>query len=439
MKATAPIPHPSPRDLLIVFLTSLAARAAMLAANATHYNQLVASGADQPLLALGGSDVPGWLAMAQYLRPNYWFLGARPPLFPLTLRAVLLLGGGPVEAAVLQMLFGALVPVVGYLFARRLLRSAPPGAASPDRLALLAGLILALDPASISTSATLLSEPLFNLLFTLFFLSLLVYAQDGRWRDLALACLWLAAAMLTRPTAIFLWIVAPLPLIAVMRRWWRPALALAVVGLAVYLGWSARNLAYQGVFTYSLQANYHLLFYRAASAEHLATGADTGDLYVKYAQEAYAMAGKDPAAIDESTFYSLISVKDPALYRAMGSLALDRLRRYWLWALLGTGVGLWRMLSITDAFPRWFAPIELIYHALLYGSAALGAWGALRRRDGTLLAFCGLPILYITGLTLLSQVSGMDTRMRTPMTVMSVVLAVYGASQAMAALRQRDA
>ena len=123
----------------------------------------------------------------------------------------------------------------------------------------------------------------------------------------------------------------------------------------------------------------------------------------------------------------------------MGSMALDRLRRYWLWAILGTGTGLWRMLSITDNFPRWFAPIELTYHALLYGSAALGAWWALRRRDWMLLAFCGLPILYITGLTLLSQVSGMDTRMRSPMSVMIVVLAVCGASQLVVGLRQRRA
>lgn len=422
----------------LILMASLLPRAWALYQNVLDLNQRIASGAELPLRALGGSDVPGWFAMAQYLRPGYWFLGARPPLFPLTIRAVLLRGGGPVEATVLQMLFGALIPLVAYALARRLFERVA-NLERPDRLAFWVGLIVALDPASVVMSATLMSESLFNLLFTLFFFSLLVYAQNERLRDLLLACLWLALAMLTRPTAIFLWIVAPLPLIVSIRRWWRPALVIAGVGLAVYLGWSARNLQYQGVFTYSLQTNYHLLFYRALAAEYQATGADADDLYTTYVRDLYQATGKDASDVDANTFYSLISVKDPGLYHEMGRLALEKLRRYWIWAVLGMGPGLWRMLSLSNRLPRWSRPFELAYHAALYGLAALGAWLALRRREWQLLVFTGLPIVYITGLTLLSQVSGMDTRMRTPMTAMIGTLAVYGGSQLAALLRQRRA
>ena len=61
---------------------------------------------------------------------------------------------------------------------------------------------------------------------------------------------------------------------------------------------------------------------------------------------------------------------DPAIYAEMGRLARQKLVQYWPYALLGTGVGAWRMFGLTRSLPGWFAPVELLYHALLYGLAA---------------------------------------------------------------------
>jgi hypothetical protein len=79
----------------------------------------------------------------------------------------------------------------------------------------------------------------------------------------ALCGLWLALSMWTRNTSIYFWLVTPVIFFLLVRRWWQPSLALAGVGLAVLLGWSYRNLVYTGVFTYSLQTNFQLLFLRA--------------------------------------------------------------------------------------------------------------------------------------------------------------------------------
>jgi hypothetical protein len=235
--------------------------------------------------------------------------------------------------------------------------------------------------------------------------------------------------MFTRPTAIYFWLVAPLILAPLVRAWWRPALALAAVGLAVYLGWSARNLYYRGVFTYSLQTNFSLLFLRAISAEHLATGADTNDLQVAYVQHLYESVGdtESAALAVPEHFWRFLVADDPAIYAEMGRLARQKLLQYWPYAVLGTGVGAWRMFGLTTSLPGWFAPVELLYHALLYGLAVWGGWQAFRRKDWLLLLVTAIPILYVTGLTLLSQTSAMDTRMRTPITAFIAILAVYGA------------
>lgn len=379
---------------------------------------------------LGGSDVPGWLGMASHLYLNrdlsYWLMGARPPLFPLTVALVYALGGTTLHAAILQAVFGALTPVLGFLLARRLfLRLDLP---SPERLALLAGCVMALDPASVSASVALLAEPLFNLLFTACLLALTIFIQERRWQALAASALWMALAMLTRPTAIYFWLVAPLILIPLVREWWRPVLVLAAVGLAVYLGWSWRNLRYHGVFTYSLQTNFSLLFLRALSAEHLATGASPDDLQVAYVRDLYLGIGDTGSAelAAPEHFWRFLVADSPALYRQMGRMAREKLLRYWPYALLSTGVGAWRMFGITNSLPGRFRPFELVYHLLLYGLVVWGAWQAFRRRDWGILLLTLIPILYVTGLTLLAQTSAMDTRMRTPITAPLVILAVYG-------------
>lgn len=420
------------RGALIVFALAVVARAVVVVWRWGQFRAIVAQGGNG-LLAFGGSDVPGWIGMAHHLSSrgdlSHYLMAARPPLFPLTMTLIYALGGESEHGVLLQALFGALTPVVGYLLARRLFL---PNAhlRRPERLALAAGVVMALDPASVSISVTLLGEPLFNLLFTATLLHLVAYVQDRRWPYLALSALWMGLAMLARPTAIYWWLAAPLILIPLMERWWRPALALAVVGLGVYLGWSARNLHYNGVFTYSLQDNFSLLFLRALSAEHLATGRPPDELYVAYVDELLAVAGDGDAAEalrgDPEAFWEFQAARTPELYEAMRSMAIRRLLRYWPAALLGTGIGAVRMFAYSESLPRWFIPIELIYHAALYGLSLLGAWIAWRRRDWPVLLVNLVPIVYVTGLTLVSVVSGTDSRMRTPISVPIVVLAAYG-------------
>lgn len=415
-----------------IFLLALVVRGAFL------YFRLVVERA--AVNTLGGSDVAGWLGMARHLAANvdfsYWLMGARPPLYPASVALVYRLGGSDLHAVILQMIFGALTVALGYLLSHRLLVRVS-GLASPERLAVFAGIVMALDPASVFASVTLMSEPLFNLVFVALLLSLARFVQERHWRDLALGAIWMALAMLTRPTAIYIWLAAPIIFVPLVKKWRRPMLALAGVGLTIYLAWSARNLAYHGVFTYSLQTNFSLLFLRAISAEHLATQRTNADLQVEYVQELYRSIGDEEsarAAVPDHMWKFLVA-EDPRLYAEMRRMALRKLVQYWPYAVLGTGIGVARLFGITRGLPLWFMPVEILYHVVLYSMTLWGAWQAYRSRNWELLAIAGMPILYIAGLTLISQTSAMDTRMRTPISVPLIIFAVYGLSHLAARIR----
>lgn len=418
---------------LIIFALAMLARGGML------YYQLVIRGIE--LRWLGTSDVPGWLGIANYYRDHlgfsYWLLGSRQPLFPMTVALVYRLGGTLLCAAILQGVFGALTASLGYLMALRVFRRAK-GVPNPGLLALLAGVVMALDPGTVWASSVLMSEPLFNLLFTACLLNLVRFVQKSRWYDLALSALWLALAMLARPTTAYFWVMMALVLILLGRRW-KAALVIAAVGITVYCGWCANNLRHRGVFAYSTGASFNLLFLRALSAEHFATGATPSELYVDYVRTLYERAGDVETAtgrIEPEYFWRFLVPETPELYREVGRLGREKLLEYWPWVILTTPIGLARMYGWTNMLPEWSRPIEIGYHILLYGSAIWGAWMALRRKDWPTLILMGAPIFYITGVTLVSQTSAMDTRMRSMITAPIAIFAIYGAQAIWAGLRR---
>jgi len=329
-------------------------------------------------------------------------------------------------AAAVQAVFGVLTIVIGFIMAHRIL--AP---IVNQGWVFAAGMMMALDPAAASISASLMTEPLFNLLITAFILFTVLYVQTERWWHTALAALSLALAMLARPSAIYLWIVVPLIIIPLARRKWRFVLPVAVVGLLVYLAWSYRNWYYTGVFTYSLQANFSLLFLRAISAEHLATGASVADLYIAYVRELYTRVGNLGAlgTVTDLSFWDFHVASTPELYAQMGSLAIEKLLKYWPIAVMSTPLGLWRMYALTTDLPGWFTPVELVYHAVIYSTALYGAIQGIRSRRWALVLTQGVPILYFTSLTLVAQISAMTSRMRTPITAPIIILATYGMHQ----------
>ena len=163
------------------------------------------------------------------------------------------------------------------------------------------------------------------------------------------------------------------------------------------------------------------------------------DIYVTYVRELYLSVGDDKAVekIESEDLWHFLVADSPEIYTAMGQMARAKLIEYWPAAIAATGIGAWRVLFVTNTFPSWFKPVEIAYHFLLYGLMLWGVWRSIRNRDWPTFLIAGVPIAYMIGLTLVAQTSAMDTRMRTPVSVPIIILATYGASMALAAIRDR--
>ena len=100
-------------------------------------------------------------------------------------------------------------------------------------------------------------------------------------------------------------------------------------------------------------------------------------------------------------------------------------------------IGLYRMYAFSAAYGSPYLP-ELVFNLGLYALAVLGAYHAWRKQQRLTWALNGLLISYVTLATLISQTSGMDTRMRTSITFALAILAAVGSTWLWDVFRQSN-
>ena len=83
------------------------------------------------------------------------------------------------------------------------------------------------------------------------------------------------------------------------------------------------------------------------------------------------------------------------------------------------------MYAFSAAYGSPYLP-ELVFNLGLYALAVLGAYHAWCKQQRLTWTLKGLLISYVTLATLISQTSGMDTRMRTSITFAVAILAAVG-------------
>lgn len=179
--------------LLVIIMLGLALRIAYAAA-IYEPSLVVYHGGDYELYRVGAEDIlRGDLAFSSDL----YLL--RPPLFPLLI-ALLQMQSLAILAA--NILLSSFVIPFAFILARQL--------RLPRRLALLAALIVALDPTSIKYAGVLQAEPLANLLLALSFVAFIkVWRAENRLAILTLGLIsgiFVILSSLTRPAAYLLWI-----------------------------------------------------------------------------------------------------------------------------------------------------------------------------------------------------------------------------------------
>ena len=128
------------------------------------------------------------------------------PLFPLFLAVSLFLSGSLLPALGLQMILGAIVPVLGRRISLKLISS--------EKIGFWIGLTLALEPNFILHSFIFYSETLFLFLFSLFILSFISYLEKKDVKILCLSAFLLGISVLTKTVVQFL------PILLIPLMWW---------------------------------------------------------------------------------------------------------------------------------------------------------------------------------------------------------------------------
>lgn len=225
------------RTLLVVcllFLSSFAARMLFFGwrGNFRH--------GDAPEYVLLAKNLAVHGVLSEASAPPFTPTTRRPPLFPVWL-ALLGGGGNDVVVAVAHSILDSIVAVLVFLLTATV---------ADRRWALAAGLFYALHPGAISTTCTVLSEPLFTFLLTSS-AALLVFAlrRDAPpWTIAAGAVAGLAA--LCRPIAFFFALAVALALVLWRRQPRRMAHALAflLAAVVVMTPWLIRCSRLAGTF-----------------------------------------------------------------------------------------------------------------------------------------------------------------------------------------------
>ncbi len=215
----------------------------------------------------------------------------RPPVYSLMVAA---LGIQPLLVIAANIALGLAVVALTYYLGRQLKLS--------KELALLAAFIVALDPASIRASSVLRADAMANFWLAVALLCLLFASKAESIRAAAaygfVSGAFIMLSALTRPAAYLLWIPMGIWLMFSQLRYRLAAVAaLAAVGFVVLNLWSHHNGVYFNNPSFSSAGTFQLLYVRAASVLHQATGKDIDDVYAELAMSVEERLGNDPENI----------------------------------------------------------------------------------------------------------------------------------------------
>ncbi len=341
----------------------------------------------------------------------------RPPLFPLL---VAMLDTQPLLVIAVNILLGSAIIPLTWLLARQL--------EIPEKLALLAATIVAIDPTSIRYSAAMLAEPLANLLLALAFVSLQALQQTlapkkvVRWGTAAGA--FIALSALARPAAQFFWIPMALWIIFARRR--QRFLAVLALIIPGFLGtglWQLHNLAVFDNSSFSTIGTYNLLYFRAASALYQATGQPIQTIHTNLARQVEEALGNDTSNVTFETRLHHFHQPSPRVQNVMSEIALNVFRQHPLQYLLTTPVGLYRILFWIKDMPLW---LSISWNLVFLLVALYGLFSLLQLRKLAQTMFLLIPCLYFLTGTLIVITAEIDTRARVMITPLLAVMAAYG-------------
>ena len=362
------------------------------------------------------------------LRPEIF----RTPGYPAFIATFEALGLGLRSVLVGQALLGAVSVLAVYGLGRRLL-----GATRP---ALLAAFIVAVHPAAVISSASILAETLFTCMI-LTGLWVVVRRPGSIWA-VTVGGFAIGLAVLVRPIAILLGVAVAMWMVATKRQWRTlpMAVCLVVASLLPAAAWMARNAKVAFGWQISSVPPINTLFYTVAYMHIAEAGGDYAADWPTTVNglfgELHREIGADETAFAAMNRLSLATVRaEPDLYaKVLARSAVKFMTDHSagvLMARLGrpyqpTGLrdrllkGDWSFHSTPDRAGLAVAGSWTLWNLLLAALMVLGAAVLMwRRRWSALLLLGGLMVYFL----LATQANGLE-RFRVPVLGIQALLAV---------------
>jgi 4-amino-4-deoxy-L-arabinose transferase-like glycosyltransferase len=359
----------------------------------------------------------------------------RTPGYPLFLVPFELFTQRPEPVVAAQHLLSCLLCLLLYLFARRETGS--------RGTALVASLLLAIDPLTIHYANKVLSENVFTLaLFGAMVLTLrIARAAAPRLIEVVAAGLLIGAMVLIRPVAIAYDAAVALFFLMIWRgRRIRIIAIFAIASLLLPLGWAWRNYRATEVFTVASIAGQNMLLHRAAGVLAIGEPGDFSENLERHQIELESRAvrelreqyGGDPTELDHAVRAAWYS------HDARPIILAHPVAYFWL-TLRGVMVNLFD--SDADSIVLVSrVPSSVVYlsgEALAFGEFVFACLGiaALWRRNRELSLLTALTVAYFV---LLPAGGESEVRFRTPVMPAILVAAAAGAVSKQSAAENRE-
>jgi hypothetical protein len=247
--------------------------------------------------------------------------------------------------------------------------------------------------------------------------------------------------MLTRPLTYLLWL--PLGLFGAFalrhkKRLWPGLAAFALISGGTMSAWIAHNGRVFDNATFSSITYYTMLYYRAASVEHLATGVAPEEVLTALSLRVEARLGRTlppeiaPEGVRHTHFAHTSKEADALL-----ATALEVFLTYPHVYIATIPLGLVRMYGYTQIIGGAWRVVDVLWNVLLTGLSLYGLVLLWRERQRLFAMFTTLMALYFTVSTLLVKTAGIDTRERSMLVSLMACCAAYAVYTIAQRLRRR--
>ncbi len=370
----------------------------------------------------------------------------RPPLYHFFIAGTYHLLGGWWGVILAQILIASFLPLLGMRLASYLVES--------RKLQMLVGVILAIEPSGIRYSTVFYSETLSILFFFAALWALFAYFKDKRLTLIVLSALFMGIATLTRPTTLYVPIIVVAVLLwesrtLISRRVWAAAGVYIAIFLLVLSPWVYRNYSIFGVAAVSPQTGVALYMTLLPTVLSIENGTTFQSEFS--ALEASGIKGPNNASITDGAPY----VKEvvPLLLEHPNALALSILNSAWSFFVLDGMFDFLRHIEIRPGemlgkpstvalfndpvgFASYFArnlqgPLAFILISrLLWIGITLaliyGIWRYLCLYGARPVVILVIALILYTAATAAITGYGLSARLRLPVNVFIVTMALYG-------------